>query len=90
VFSTNLLMKSFCVDSSCSRLTGGQGDGGGALPRGAWPCPHPAKPSGMSRIGSSEVLVCTICHMSFASLGICICLVEDNVSFAYGKYNGKE
>jgi hypothetical protein len=43
-----------------SRLTGEQGGGGGAVPREAWPCPHPVDPLGMSMIESSEVLVRTI------------------------------
>jgi hypothetical protein len=32
------------------------------LPRGAWPHPRPAELSGILKIGSSKVLVCTICH----------------------------
>jgi hypothetical protein len=48
-------MRSFYVASSWSRLTGERGGGGGALPHGTWPHPRPVDPSGMSRIGSSEV-----------------------------------
>jgi hypothetical protein len=62
-FSTSLLIRSFWVASSCSRLTGGQGGGVGAPPCGTWPRPCLVDPSGMSRIESSEVLVRTIYHI---------------------------
>jgi hypothetical protein len=59
-------ISSFCVASSCSRLIGRCGGGGGgalppgACPRGAWP--RLVDDSGLSRTDSSTDLVCTICH----------------------------
>jgi hypothetical protein len=58
-------------DTRCSPLASSSGHsawlviggGGGAPPRGTWPCPCPTDPSGMSRIASSEVLVHSICHI---------------------------
>jgi hypothetical protein len=66
-FSTSLLIRSFWVASSCSRLTGGRGGGGGGVfPCETWPHPRPADPSGMSRFSSSDVLVLTICHIDLS------------------------
>jgi hypothetical protein len=61
-FSMRRCVRLFWVARSCSRLPGGRGGGGGALPRGACPRPRPTDPLRMSRIGSSKVLVHTICH----------------------------
>jgi hypothetical protein len=36
-------MSSFCVASSCSKLTGGHGGGGDAFPREGCPRPHPRR-----------------------------------------------
>jgi hypothetical protein len=64
-FWTSMLMKSLCVASSCSMLTGGRGGGGGGgLPCWACPQPHPQPMdlSGISRVASLAALVHTICH----------------------------
>jgi hypothetical protein len=89
-FSTNLLIRSFCVASSCSRLTGKQSSGGGALPHGAWPRPRVADPTGMSRIGSLEVLIRTICHNELCIIRYLQMSSRMWCENAYGKHNVKE